>query len=445
MRTHLHCGQLFNGLKETAAKNQTVVIEDDRVIYVGPPGKAPKPAPADEIVDYGNDFVLPGLIDIHVHLSYGDGQANEDIDMYAPPEFRALRGLHGALKVLKAGYTSLADPASTGRCSMSVRDAINSGMFVGPRITTSGRQITARQGLGDWYPSWIGVPESSVGVLVRNRDEAIEQIRLQVKDRMDFIKIAVDGLDRNPADGSLMACFNQDEMTAMVEECHRLGRKVITHARGREAVLYSARAGVDIIFHAFEMDEEGLDAVVKSGSAISPAMTFMINTMEFTRPGDPCYEWRPSSNRQVVDDACEVLVAARKAGVPFMVGTDSGFAITPYGEWHARELALMVDYLGFTPGAALRSTTSGNSGLLREGDNVGRIAIGSFADITVVAADPLKDVSVLQKRANIKDVYLAGRRIDLEPCDDSKTFRWEQSYRQWNDVYTRERVAELSH
>jgi len=443
MRKHFICGQLFTGLEETADSDQTVVIDDDRVTFVGSSATAPEQRPDDELIDCSKDFVLPGLIDIHVHLSYGNAQANEDIDMYSTPEFRSLRAMHAAQQVLAAGYTSIADPASTGYTSVAVRDAINAGMFPGPRITTSGRQLTSRQGLGDWYPSWIGVPDSSVGVLVQSTEEAIEEVRLQVKNRVDFIKFTADGLSRSPA-GELMACFNQSEVSALVEESHRLGRKVISHARGREGVLQSAKAGVDIIFHAFEMDDEGLEAVVESGATLSPALTFLVNTMEFTRPSDPCYRWRPNMNRQDIDVACESLNKAHKAGVPFMVGTDSGFAITPYGEWHARELEIMVEYLGFTPGEALKCTTSVNAQLLRENVEVGRLAPGSFADITVVSADPLKDITVLQKRENIKDVYLGGRKIDRTPPDEPQTYQWEQSYRQWNDVYTRDRVAELT-
>jgi imidazolonepropionase-like amidohydrolase len=444
MRTHLRCGFLFTGLADKAETDQTVVFENDRILHAGPTRSAPTPRPGDEIVDCGRDFVLPGLIDIHVHLSYGNAQANEDIDMYATPDFRSIRAVHAAQQVLKAGYTSIADPASTGWCAVAVRDAINAGMFEGPRITSSGRQITSHQGLGDWYPSWIGVPESSVGVLARNVPEAIEEIRHQVKNRVDFIKITVDGLHRSPAGNGLMASFNQDELTAMVAESHRLGRKVITHARGREAVLYSARAGVDVIFHAFEMDDECVEAVVKSGATISPALTFLVNTIEFTRPSDPCYKWRPNMNRRDIDMACEGLVKARKAGVPFMVGTDSGFAITPYGEWHARELDIMVDLLGFTPSEALRCTTTENAKLLREGSSVGRVAEGAFADILVSGENPLKDIKCLQKRENIKLVYLGGKKIDLAPGPEVKAFQWEQSFRQWNDTYTRDRVAQLA-
>lgn len=443
MRKFVRCGHLFDGLGEELRRNQTLVVEDGLIAHAGPTSEAPPPGPGDPVIDHSDAYVLPGLIDMHVHLSYGNAQANEDVDMFAPAEFRALRALHAAGKVLRAGYTSLADPASTNRVSVSVRDAINAGLFQGPRITSSGRQITARQGLGDWYPVWIGVPESSVGALVRSPHEAIEEIRTQVKDRVDIVKFAVDGLRRN-ADGELVACFNQDELTAMAEECRRLGVKTCAHARGREAVLYSARAGIDVIFHAFEMDQEGLEAVVAGGSTLAPALTFLFNTVEFTRPGDPCHKWRPSMNRHDVEAAGEMLVEARKAGVPFMVGTDSGFAVTPYGEWHARELEIMVDYLGFRPGEALEATTSGNARLLREGKAVGRLAAGAFADIVVVAENPLEDVSSLQRRENVAHVYLGGEPVDLAPPAEAAAYGWEQSFRMWNDVYTRDRVAELA-
>ena len=118
--------------------------------------------------------------------------------------------------------------------------------------------------------------------------------------------------------------------------------------------------------------------------------------------------------------------------------------MTPYGEWHARELEILVDHMGFTPGEVLKCTTSVNAGLLRENDDVGRLVPGSFADITVVGANPLEDVTVLQKRENIKDVYLGGQKVDLEPSGDFAPFAWEHSFRQWNDVYTRDHVAELA-
>ena len=216
MRRHIRCGRLFTGTGDGAERDRTVVTEGERIAYVGPSAGAPVAAPGDEVVDHSGHFVMPGLIDVHVHLSYGNAKTEEDIDLYAPVEFRALRGLEAAQRVLAAGFTSMADPTTSGRVTPSIRDAIDAGLFTGPRITCSGRQITNRQGLSDWYPSWVGVPETSIGVLARDAAEGIAEIRTMVKDGVDFIKIAMDGDSMNPMTSVLVAGYNQEETTAMV-------------------------------------------------------------------------------------------------------------------------------------------------------------------------------------------------------------------------------------
>jgi imidazolonepropionase-like amidohydrolase len=438
---HVVTDRLFDGTTLHTGRPVRLTVEGDRITHVGDHAAGPAVAAGEAVVDARGRTVLPGLIDVHVHLSYGNAEANEDIDIYAPFEYRALRAVVYAQRVLVAGYTSLVDPASTGRVSTSVRDAINAGWHVGPRITASGRQLTSRQGLGDWYPPWIGVPETSIGALVKSPEEAREEIRLQVKDGVDIIKIDVDGTQMNPRTGHLLAGFDQAETTAMVAEAQRLGRRVFVHAVDREAVLYAARAGADVIFHAFDMDDECLEAIVANGCMLSPALTFLYNAIDFTQPSDPSFGWRPARKRQVVERALEVLSAARKAGVTFLVGTDSGFAVTPYGEWHARELSIMVDDLGFTPLEALTATTANNARVLREHADVGALAPGKLADFVVVDGDPTADVGVLLKPGAIEAVYLGGRRVALEPPTGARRYPWERGHRQWSEVYDRDRVA----
>src|SRR6195256_5184925 len=260
MTKHVHCGSFFAGNEDTEHKNWTLVIGDDGIIaYAGPRDTAPLPGPNATVVDYSGLFVMPGLLDVHTHLAYGNAKTEEEIDLYQPLEFRAIRGLFFAQKCIAAGYTSICSPGDAGQISLSVRNAINYGFFDGPRVTAAGRYLPTRPGLTDWYPTWIGVPDTSIGRLVTSKDEAIEEIRVQVKNGVDCVKLALDGIQTRP-NGELIAAFTQDETTTMVTEAHRLGRKVVAPARGKEAVLYAAQAGVDLIFHATFLDDECIEA-----------------------------------------------------------------------------------------------------------------------------------------------------------------------------------------
>ncbi len=446
MKRFIKCGKLFtgNGLASGHSGENYLVVEGDSISHVGSLSPGLQPGPGDQVIDYSRFFIAPGLIDIHVHLSYGNAKTEEDIDLYASVEFRALRGMEAAQRVLLAGYTSIADPATTSLVSPAIRDAVEAGLFVGPRITSSGRQITGRQGLSDWYPRWVGVPNTSIGVLARNAGEGIEEIRCQIKDGVDFIKIAMDGDAMNPATG-LISGFTQEETSAMIGEAHRLGRKVITHARGAEAVRYSAKAGADIIFHASWMDDEGLEAVLKNNCCICPTLSLVVNDIDFTRPSDGCYPDFPDAHKRELESACKTLPKARKAGVKFLVGSDTGFAVTPYGEWHARELEHLVRYLGFTPEEALRCTTKSNaeSGLLRKSAQSGTLAVGQLADFVVIDGDPLQDIAVLQDKSRMKAVYLGGQKVELTLNPNAKRLRSEFSYQMWSEVYTQERINEL--
>jgi imidazolonepropionase-like amidohydrolase len=443
MATHVRCGTLFTGTEDTERRTQTLVVDAGRLTYVGPTAGAPPAAKGDSVLDYGEFFVMPGLQDVHTHLAYGNAKTEEDIDLYQPMEFRSIRGLFFAQKCLAAGYTSICSPGDAGQISLSVRNAIDWGLFDGPRVTAAGRYLTSRQGLTDWYPTWIGVPDTSIGRLVTSRDEAIEEIRVQAKNGVDCIKIALDGVQRRP-DGEFIAAFNQEETSAMVTEAHRLGRKVVVHARGREATLYAARAGVDLIFHAYYLDQECIDAILESGSAIGPTLTFPRNIVDFTRPTEPAYlKGRIADVQREYETACANLRKAREAGIPFMTGTDSGFAVTPYGEWHAREIEIFVKDLGFSPAAALRAATQVTAGFMAKGGSLGVLEAGRAADFIAVAGSPLKDVALLQDKARIRHVHLAGKRVAVPGRDYDPWKVTDQAWTNWNDLYTQERVAEL--
>src|SRR5689334_19671593 len=272
MKTFARCGQLFTG-REDEARHDGMLVFDERgsIEYAGAEAGSPRRARTDRILDYSDCFVMPGLIDVHTHLAYGNAKSEEDIDLYSPLEFRTLRGMFFAQKVAAAGFTAICSPGDAGQISLSIRNAIRAGLFDGPRVMAAGPYITSHQGLTDWYPTWIGAPETSIGKLVTNIDEVVQEVRKQVKNGVDCIKIALDGIQRRP-DGELIAAFTQEETEIIVRETHRLGRKAISHSVGREATLYTARAGVDLIFHGFDLDAECIAAMLAQGCALCPTL-----------------------------------------------------------------------------------------------------------------------------------------------------------------------------
>ena len=443
MRKFIHCGLLFTGTSVTAEAGQSLVIESGRFIHAGPRDAAPEPTQGDEVLDFSSSFVMPGLSDLHTHLSYGNALGQEDIDLYASMEYRALRALAAAQRMLQAGYTALLDPATTGQVTPAVRDALFVGMFPGPRITASGPALTSHIGLYDFYPSWIGAMPQSSGVLVRNMAEAIQEIRKQTKDGVDTIKLAMDGIHGN-RDKGLFAGFTQEETTAMVRESHRLGRGVVVHARGREGALYAARAGVDIIYHASRIDAEGIQAARDNGCHICPSLMLLVNNIEFARPGDPSFAWWPDIQRQEFAAARRNLRLAYDAGIPFAIGSETGFAVSPYGEWAAKELQIMQQYLGIPPGELLRMVTFGNRALLRDGDQHDSIAPAKRADFIVVDGNPLEDLTVLQDRSKITQIWMDGARVMLPELPVAiPRHQREAAQGMWSYLYTREAVADF--
>src|SRR5580700_6867743 len=167
MKTFVRCGQLFTGEDDEATKGGVLAFDaEGRITYAGPQKGAPKSGENDREIDHSGQFVMPGLIDVHTHLAYGNAKTEEDIDLYSPLEFRALRGMFFAQKVAAAGYTAICSPGDAGQVSLSIRNAINAGLFDGPRVMAAGPYITSHQGLTDWYPTWIGAPTTSIGKLV---------------------------------------------------------------------------------------------------------------------------------------------------------------------------------------------------------------------------------------------------------------------------------------
>ena len=354
---YVFVGRVLDGTLDAPIARGAVATEGEQVAWVGTLEALPARFRADtfETVDLPGRTIMPGLIDGHTHISFGEARSEEELALYTPVEFRTLKAMWNAKKVLQAGVTSAFDAATTYNIAQSVRDAVDSGMFDGPRFAVSGRQLTSHQGLEDSFPNEMAFPPGQAGVLVRSRDEIIEQIRYQVKDNVDAIKVSGSNDSLITPDSLDGAAFSFDEFKLIADEAHRLGRMCTVHARSRDAVLLAAKAGFDVLFHASYIDDEGIEWAMRNNAVIVPTLPLLMNILEALAdaPASPIVD----AFRREVDAAREGLAKAYRAGVPLVPGSESGWSPIPYGEWHARELQIFVEDLGMSPLEAMHAGT----------------------------------------------------------------------------------------
>jgi imidazolonepropionase-like amidohydrolase len=404
-------GTLIDGTGAAPLKDAVVQISaDGRVsgVYSKETSRA-KEQPT-SVFDATGMSVLPGLIDAHCHISYGEARSAEEVDVYGGADWCAVRAVHNAAKVLQAGVTTICDCGSTWNTAVTARDAIASGMFPGPRIFAAGRHIVAEGGFADYFPTWLGMPASAEGVLCSTRDEMVSEVRRQVKNRADLIKVSGDSqaqehrLDVGP-------CFSDEELALIVKTARGLGRKLTIHARYAETVLAAARTGFDWIIHASYMRPGDIGFVRDRQIPLCPTLTFTANIVEWGREAgvDPNYI---EVKKRELDALADIHTRAHRAGIPLMAGSEAGFSVTPYGEWHAREIELLAELAGLSPMEAIVAATRANARALGWDDRVGTLEPGKLADVLVVEGDPLADLSVLGQPARIRAVFKDGKPIE---------------------------------
>lgn len=395
-------------------------------------------APADRALDAAGKTIMPGLIDAHCHMSYGEAASPEEADIHGGPEWSAVRAVYDCQKVLRAGVTSIIDPGSTYFVAVTARDAIANGMFPGPCIYAAGRHISADDGFIDYFPSWLGIPDSAEGVLCPTKEEIVREVRRQVKNRVDMIKIGGDSHAQEsfPEAGP---CFSDEEMKAIVTAANQLGRKTAIHARYAETVVAAARAKVDWIYHVSYTRTQDLGFIRDSGAALCPTLTAPGNMVSWER--EMGLEQRVIDHRRAELDASgEIHGRAHRMGIPILAGSETGFAMTPYGEWHARELELMVDIVGLSPMEAILTMTR-NVAAAIGWDDVGTLEVGRRADLIVIDGDPLADIRILGDARKIGAVFKESIEIDrTTEIPPRRRLAHERSYRNYGTPLTRNSV-----
>lgn len=397
-----------------APRRESVLVEGERIAATGAAADAAAASrPGLRRLDAAGLTVMPGLIDGHCHISFDEPSSNDELFFHRRHGLAAIVAARNALKVLQSGVTGIQDADSIFEVGVDLRDAIEAGIVPGPRMAcgayalwtsvggTAGRLIPDRGSIG-------------YGKVVAGEAEIVAEVRRQIKNGADWIKVHVTGLvPRHPLRGEVKS-WTRDELKLVCDTAHELGIPVVGHVRGADSIIDCVAAGMDLILHATLMDEPALEAIVRSKTPLMPVFTFQANLADFGAAigADPMVR---EMFRREIDDSAQMIRRAYDAGVPLLAGSESGFSITPYGEWHYRELEVYVRHLGLTPLQAIQCATQANAFALRMQGQVGEVVAGRLADLLVVDGDPSRDVTVLGDRARLRHVFLGGREVDLTP------------------------------
>ena len=407
-----------------------VVTSAERIAWVGARDDLPEQYQHEdmEVISLPGRCVVPGLVDAHMHISFCEATSEEENALYTPVEYRSILSGWNAHKVLRAGVTSAFDAASTYNISVAVRDAIEAGLIVGPRLASAGQQLTSHQGLEDAFPSWVEFPVGQAGVLVKSQDDILEAIRLQVKNGVDVIKVSGSNDSAVSEDSLDGMAFRQEEFDLMADETHRLGRKCTVHARTADSVKACARAGFDWLQHASYMDDEGLELVLENDIPISPVMTLLVNIIASAEEAGRAGASALDVFKHELDAAAENLSRAYQSGVTMVAGSESGWSLVPYGQWHAKEMEIFVEFLGMSPIEALHAGTGAAALTLpRWADEIGTLEAGKRADLIVLPGDVASDITLLQQKSRFDMVMKDGQPVDITtPIPERKVYSWER-------------------
>ena len=407
---------VVDGTRSEPTGPTSVLIEGDRIKALGPEAELRAMVPREaggsmRVSDARGRYVMPGLIDAHCHMTYGDSYTQEEQDLYTSVESRTLRAAWNVKRVLRAGVTSLSQPGGSYYIGVALREAIARGMVLGPRMRTAGRYITTSNGLTDWYPEDVGVPDGSIGTLANTPAEMIDNVRRQVKNGVDFIKLADSPFGEYQA-------FTSDELKQIADLAHQLGKKVTIHARGSAEVSAAVAAGFDWIMHGNIMTDEVVERLAASGIPLVPTLLLLANSADYGELVGTPAPFRDGC-RRMLDKTAETLHRAHAAGVTFALGTDAGFAVTPYGEWHARELELLMEYAGLSAQEALQAGTANGARTVGLEGQVGEVRPGLLADLLIVRENPLADIRSLLRHSNIEAVFVGGRQIAFDGSEET--------------------------
>ena len=399
---------LFKGDSNTICEDASIWVDGNIIKYAGPSSEFTNTSHNIERVDLGGKTVIPGMTESHAHISYTNNGPLE-LDK-TPIEEAMIKTVDNARIMLGSGFTSAISFGSVHRIDVFLRDAINNGQVVGPRLLAGGRDICAIGGNADMYPDHAKPQTEGLAIITDGPWEIRKAVRSLWKNGVDVVKVMIDGelisLQGRPGDLG----YKDEEVEALVDEAHRKKMKVACHARSAEAVKQAVRSGIDFIGHANYIDSEALDLLIENkdrvyvGPAIAWEMAFLDNAEEMGYKND---------SREVIEyqkELEETISSYKKmkeAGIKILVGGDYGLDIAPHGTY-AKDLEHYVNLFGFSNAEALHCATSMGGEAMNNDGLLGTIEEGKLADLVIIDGNPLEDITILQDHKKIKAVMKDG-------------------------------------
>ena len=391
--TYLHCGRLIDGNRDEVLTEQTIIVEGDRIErieggYTSPPDSA-------TLIDLTDRTVLPGFIDLHVHVEGESSPAAYMERFTLDPADVALRATNYLRRTVEAGFTTVRDLGGSG-VNVSLRDAVNKGYIVGPRIYTAEKAIATTGGHADPSNgrnralSFDAGPDAGV---INGPDEAYKAVRARYKNGADCIKITATGGVLSVAKDGSGPQFTDEELAAIVAAAKDYGMHTAAHAHGVEGMKRAIRAGITTIEHGSLMDEETMALMIEHGTYYVPTLSagkFVAEKAKIEGYFPPVIVPKALSIGAALQ---ETFKKAYDRGVKVAFGTDSG--VSPHGD-NADEFVFMVE-AGVPPMAAIRTATVTAAEVLGMEEELGQLKEGYLADIVAVPGDPLEDISALKE------------------------------------------------